>query len=85
MILRTPVPLPPAENRAGPAHPPSAPWGQAAGVKAYGVVCFFDVAFGIGSAPAVEAAGASWKAFVKTRATIVLSVRKPRPFYAKAA
>jgi hypothetical protein len=54
-------------------------------VKAYGVVCFFDVAFGMGSAPAVEAVGASWKAFVKTRATIVLSVRKPRPFYAKAA
>jgi hypothetical protein len=54
-------------------------------VKAYGVVCFFEAAFGIGPAPALEAAGALWKAFVKTRATIVLSVRKPRPFYAKAA
>jgi len=65
--------------------PRARPWGTGGRSEAYGVVCFFGVVFGIGSAPAGEAAGASWKAFAKTRATIVLSDRKPRLFYAKAA
>ena len=79
------VPPKAAGSEAGPAHPPSAPEGErAARVKAYGVVCFFGAAFGIGSGRPQEAAVRSTMR-AKTWKTMVRSIRKPRPFYAKVA
>ena len=79
------VPPKAAGSEAGPAHPPSAPEGErAAGVKAYGVVCFFGAVFGIASDRPLGAAVRSTMR-AKTWKIIARSIRKPRSFYAKVA